>query len=72
MLEVLKQLQVKPLMARVQVEICNQNHAGHRPFLGDLHLAVLSYRQTGKVPNQSLKSCCSNAPALSRENAAST
>ncbi len=49
MLEVLKQLQVKPLAGRAQVEIFNRKQAVDCDFLGRLQLAVLSYKPIGQA-----------------------
>jgi hypothetical protein len=51
MLEVLKQLQVKPHAHGMQANICNQKMAGDCGFLGSFthepQLGNLSYRQAG-------------------------
>jgi hypothetical protein len=49
MLEVLKQLQVKPAGPEAQVVICNEKMPGDCPFLGDLHFCGLVL-QTDRKP----------------------
>ncbi|MDP3828058.1 MAG: hypothetical protein Q8Q74_16010, partial [Polaromonas sp.] len=65
MLEVLKQLQIKPPAPRVQVEICNQKSARDCHFLLSYIFALLSYMAMRHWPHLPPKQSCSNAPALS-------
>ena len=72
MLEVLKHLQVKPPSPRAQVEICNQKSARDWHFLGQLHLRAFVLHAHEVLAGSPPEIVCRNAPALSRENAAST
>ncbi|MBA3595582.1 MAG: hypothetical protein H0W47_17595 [Polaromonas sp.] len=69
MLEVLKQLQVKPRAPGGQGKICNQEMAGDCGFLGSFtslqHDGNLSYRLTGKQGGAPVFCATVNAPALS-------
>jgi len=72
MLEVLKQLQIKPLAPGAQVEICNQKSARDCHFLQSYIFTPLSYMAMRHSPHRLQKQSGLNAPALSLKNAAST
>jgi hypothetical protein len=69
MLEVLKQLQVKPRAPGMQANICNQKMPGDCGFLGSFTQkqqdGILSYRQTGSRAAASFFCIRWNAPAFS-------
>jgi hypothetical protein len=72
MLEVLKQLQIKPPAPEAQVEICNQKSARDCHFLRSYIFAPFSYIAMRYSPHRLQKTSCLNAPAISLKNAAST
>jgi hypothetical protein len=69
MLEVLKQLQVKPRFFSMQANICNQKMPGDCTFLGSFthrrHVGDLSYRQISKGRAHPVFAAWLNAPAFS-------
>jgi hypothetical protein len=65
MLEVLKQLQVKPQARRGQVNICNQKMPRDCCFLGSFTCQGFVLQADRKSHRVQLFSACSHAPALS-------
>ncbi|MES2383320.1 MAG: hypothetical protein V4593_02155 [Pseudomonadota bacterium] len=69
MLEVLKQLQIKPRAPGMQANICNQKMPGDCGFLGSFtswqQVGILSYRQTGNRSAAAFFRVRWNAPAFS-------